>query len=593
MIYNTFFILSFLFLLFGIVFVYKVPEKVSLLRSLVICFITELCFGAIVTGIYAIIGIPVYLMNLGIAYLVLGLAVWGIIFFQKKMQKLKILKEDIYVFFAITVWFIIIFMKVFSPSIINVYSNSDPAVHYQMALNVMNTGKVSAMYFAEVYNAGIMELLAPFLTRLSLYKAFILADSFANLLNVFMFYCLITTFFKLRFSKIITPFLSFLYFAGWPFFSYVIGGFVYFGWGVTLFAYVVYLLIKLYESRDKRNQIALLGLVLVGCFSVLVCYLLFAVILAGIVLLSLMCIARKNGFVDLKKNIMKIGIVVLLMAIAIFAFCFWGYFKGDLSFVISALKRDGGIAKELYQDFVFLMPAVFYMGWKYIKNKEDNLLFISVSVILAYIICTFIMCLLGIMSSYYYYKSYYLLWFFAWIINIAFIEYLFEKDRVMLFSCGGTLLFAILITLSGTDTRLAKKDIVIDEVSSRLYPSPFPIWDRMEIFFVQEQYLADRDALIQLSEFMYETFPEQEEIPMILNIYWMTEWYNSYTANHSVYKAIISRKDYVKAIQEYKEAGSNYIVIYQNSELYRDNIELLSDYENIFSNGYYGIYKLQ
>lgn len=587
---TIFFILSFLVLLSGMVLVYKVPEKVSLFRSIVICYITELCLGAVVVGVYLLIGIPIGLISLGTAYFIMGMALWVIIVCRKKVQKVKIISWDVYTALVIVLWFSFIFMKVFSLSINNVYTNVDPALHFQIALNVMDTGKTTAMYFAEVYNAIIMELLSPFTIRMNLYKAFILADSLANLINVFMFYCLITTFVKTKFAKVIVPFLSFLYFLGWPFFSYAIGGFVYFGWGVTLFAYVVYLLIKLYESELRQNRMILLGLVLIGCFSLLVCYLLFVFILAGIVLLSLLFTARKNGVLISKKQIMTIGIILLLLAVGIFSFCFWGFFGGDLTYILSTLQKDGGIAKELYQDFVFLMPGVIYMGWKYIRDKEVNMIFVSVSVILAFICLTFIMCLYGLMSAYYYYKAYYLLWLFAWVINVAFIEYLLEKDKVMLFSCGGTLFLAIFITLSGIDSRLAERAIVVDEVSYRWYPSPFPIWDRMEIFIGKKQYWVDNDALVDVSKFVIEEIPETEEVPIIAELYWADRWYYDYTGNSGI--CIGSDEEYVDTILDYKDAGYKYFVLYQNTQRYRDNQELLSAFENVYDNGYYGVYML-
>lgn len=586
---DLFFVGSFLIFLLGMIFVYKAPEKVSLIRSAIICFITELCLGAVVVGIYSIVGIPVHLISMGIAYLIMGFSVWGIIACQKKMQKLAIFRVDVYSVFVIILWFLAVFIKVFTPSIVNAYINADVAAHYKLAIRVLDTGEVSAMYFAEVYNGLVMELFSPFVERYSLYKAFVLADSFANLLNVFMFYCLVIPFLKTKFSKMITPFLSFLYFVGWPFYSFVAGGFVYFGWGVTLFAYVVYMLIKLYDSKERKNQIILLGLILVGCYSVLVCYMLFIVSLAGVVLISLICVAKKNGIVVFGRYKIQIAITLLLITAGAFSICFWGYFQGDISYVFRALGNDGGIAKELYQDFIFLLPTFFYMGWKCIKNKEVNIIFICVGVLLAYILCTFVMCLAGIMSPYYYYKSYYLLWFFTWIINLVFIDYLFQADKVLLFSYGGTLLFAIFITLSGADSKLEEKGIVEDNVSAYVYPSPFPIWDRMEQYFVLDHYLEDKDALIDLSRYINDTFPK-ENILMLSDVWLLDIWYNTYTYNDYAY--ITSSEHLVEAIQECKNEGCRYVAVYQNSQRFWDNKELPSDYERVFDNGYFGIYVL-
>lgn len=580
---SLFFVVSFVCFLSGLVLVYKVPEGVSLFRSVIICIITELCFGAVVVGIYSLVGVPIHLISLSIAYLIMGAAVWGIILYQRKVQRLEILKVDVYSMIIIILWFLGIFIIVFSPSILLVYINSDPAVHYKNALNVLNTGRVSAMYFAETYNGIVMGLLSPFLTKYSLYKAFILADSFANLLNVFMFYCLVSPFVKSRFTKMLVPFLCFLYFAGWPFQSYVSGGFVYFVWGVTLFSYVVYMMIKLYESKERRIQLVLLGLVLLGCFSVLVCYLLFITILAPLVLISLMCIAKKKNIVVYSKYKIRIVITILLMAFGVFSFCFWGYFHGDMARVFETLRIDGGIHKELYQDFLFLLPAVFYMGWNYIKNKENNIIFISVSVTLVYIIFSFVICLCGIMSPYYYFKSYYLLWVFVWIMNILFVEYWIERDKMILFSYGGMLIFAGLMALSGVGSALEKKGVAT-------YSSAVPIWDAMQLFIAQEHYMADKDALRDLSKYIDETFPEEVNIPMLGDTYFLNIWYNSFTDNDSIY--ITSGEVLAESIEECKEMGYQYVVVYQNTERYWDNRELLNGYESVYNNGYYGIYML-
>ena len=585
---NIFFVISFLVLLSGLICFYKKPEKISLLKSIIICYITELCLGAIVVWIYSIVGVSICLVSLGSAYFLMGILVWIMIINQKKIQRLEIVNIDVYSISIILLWFLITFIIVFSPQILNVYTNSDPANHYSFALRMMDTGKVSTMYFAEVYNAIIMKLFEPFIVRINLYKAFILADSLANLLNVLMFYVLATSFFESRFIKIILPFLSFLYFAGWPFFSYVVGGFVYFGWGVTLFAYVVYLLIKLYNSEYRRNQIALFILVLIGCFSELVCYMLFAPILYVVVFISLVCVAKKNQLAFPKRYKLIIGLLVLVIAIVAFYICFWGFFQGDLTAVFNALKTDGGIAKELYQDFIFLMPAVFYMGWRCIKNKKLDFAIISVIVILGYIGCTFILCLCGVISPYYYYKSYYLLWLFAWIINIAAMEHFWVKDKAILFAYSGTILFAIFITLSGFDSKLEEKGIVVDEVSEQLYASPFPIFDRMEMFLGQEHYLKDKEALIDVSKYIMETFKGQESVPMISDVYWLDKWYNCFTGNNGIY--IVSDEEFAGTLQECKNIGYKYILIYQNTERYRNNLSLLEDYQIIYNNGYFGLY---
>ena len=111
----------------------------------------------------------------------------------------------------------VVFIKTFTLEVANVYRNSDPGVHYGMALNVLKTGETTTMYFAPVYNALVMAIFQPFLAEINLYKAFILADSFANLLNLVVFWVLGISFCKSRFMKIILPVIGIFYFSGWPF----------------------------------------------------------------------------------------------------------------------------------------------------------------------------------------------------------------------------------------------------------------------------------------------------------------------------------------------------------------------------------------
>ena len=589
----VFFAMAFCALLFGMVSIYKVPERLSLLKSIVICFITELCFGAVIAEVYSLLGISICLMNMGIAYLVMGSVIWLIIVRQRKIQPLGLGKTDVYSFLVIGIGFLIIFLSVFTPRIFNVYINSDPASHYAHALSVLDTGKISSMYFAELYNGLVLEIFQSFIVRLNLYKAFIIADSCANLINIFMFYTLASTICKSRIGKLVTPFLSLLYFLGWPFFSYALGGFVYYGWGVTLFAYVVFLLMQLYESTNKRNQITLFLLIICGCYSTLVCYMLFVPILAFIVLIGFILVGKKNNIVISKK--LKLGIIVgiILGAVIIFEICFLGFFGGDLTYVFSALKTDGWIHKELYRDFVVLMPAVLYMGWYYYKNKKVNFVSISANVSLLYILITFFFCLCGVLSAYYYYKPYYLLWFFAWLMCLEAMEHFMERDKAIVFIYGITMIFPMLMTLSGIDAKLAEQGIVYDESGNRHYPSLMPILDRNEYFLSnEERNLEDRNALLEVCDYINSQFSEEDKVTLITSDGCVENWYPNFTGKESI--SAMSGEDMQKVLAEYKEEGGKYIVIHKNTRVYQENEFILENFGDMyFDNGYYGVYMLK
>ena len=61
----------------------------------------------------------------------------------------------------------------------------------------------------------------------------------------------------------LSPIITLMYFAGWPLYNYVLGGFVYWGIGVTLAALGIYLL-RLYPDYKEyqKHMIALIVLLL-------------------------------------------------------------------------------------------------------------------------------------------------------------------------------------------------------------------------------------------------------------------------------------------------------------------------------------------
>lgn len=590
MVNSVFFCMSFLLLLFGLVFIYKVPKEVSLLCSVVICFITELCIGSVIAGIFSLFEVPICIINMGIAYLVLGIGEWLLIVKQRKIQKVIMRKLDIYSFAVIFIAFLFIFFKIFTPDISNVYVNSDPVTHYSFALRVLDNGSISRMYFAELYNGLILEIFQPLVSRVDLYKAFIIADSLAQLVNIFMFYVLSTTVLKSRVGMLAAPVLSIFYFMGWPFYSYVLGGFVYYGWGVTLFAYTIYLLVKLHQSENRINKMILCCLVLLGIFGTLVCYMLFVPALILVVICSLVII-KKEQHIELSKQV-KAGIVgvALLGGGIIAAVGFLGYFHGDLSYFWRALRQDGWIHKDLYRDFVVLMPASFYMCWYYYRTKKSNMICVSVSVVFSYIVLSFPMCSVGIMSPYYYYKPYFLLWLLAWVMCLDAMEHFWKRDRAIVIIYGIMLLFPMTMTLSGTDAKMQEKGIEYDEKGNAHYPSLMPILQRNEFFLSGEDHdIRDREALSEVCEYINKDILfDEENIPLIVNDEVTGMWYQNFTGKE--YTAAMDADGLEKAISHFEEMGYNYFVLHQNVQLYRENIHLFEGLKTLYNNGYYGIY---
>lgn len=584
------FIIAFVILFVGLVFIYKVPDQISLLRSGIICFITELCLGAVLAGIYDLLKLPVGLVSMGSGFFAMALAVWGWIGYHKKIQKVKIFAADIYAFAVLTIFFGVLFLKIFSPDIQLVYTNTDPANHYRMAKKVMETRTIDRMYFASLYNGLIMKLFQPFLAQISLYKAFILADAFFNYLNLLTFYVLLTTAVKSKFMNIVAPFICIFYFWGWPLYSFVVGGFVYFGIGVTLSAYVVYLLICFVNSNSTGNKKALLLLMALGIYSLAVCYMMFVPIVCLIGGIGIGHVVKKEKVAIPRKVLLTAGGVVLGLAIVIFCVCFFGFFKGNLGKAFEALQCEGGIHKQLYEDFLFLLPPVIYVIWLYNKKKKTDLKVISLVIIAGVIGVAFLLCLVGVLSGYYFYKLYFLLWFFCWLVCAQAMEYFQKENKIALYAYMVPVALAVVMSCTGIVEKFANGNLV--NANTR---GIFPIYELTSrcVFEQNKEDLKDKDALIDMIGYIQEDLGNESSDVL----FGVSHEKNYLSAWYRVFSGARSKEIYADSLEEnleqLKSDNVQYFLIQKTADYYSKNKEVFEKFESVYDNGYYGLYIIE
>lgn len=592
MIFSMAFVICFVFSYIQLLITSKKQHKISIIHSMIICFITQICIGAVIAQILSFLSLQIDLKSMSVVFLGLGivLSIWNIK--TKTLQKYTVNAIEIFSVFIIVIGFGCVFLLVFTPNIVLAYQNSDPAVHFNWAMQIVKTGRLSTMYFASLFNALFIEIGKPFIAEINCYKLFILADSVANLLNAFMFYCIADKLCKSKFVKICLPFLSLLYFMGWPFFNYVIGGFVYFGWGITLIAYVLYLLFALNECTEKRQQVILWILIFIGCFCTVVCYMLFVPTLVAIVLFGIGDFLKKNGIrVNKVKLCMGIGIILIMGGIA-FCIAFFGFFGGDAGRIFRSLRIDGWIQNEPYKDFLYLFPVAIYMLAMHYKERKNNILYIAFTVVIVYIAITFIGSLMGMISAYYFYKEYYVLWILCWLICIDGMEYMLVRDKILVYVYTGITVFLSIITLLGVDTSttLRERGLIPSEVVSGENPAALSIYGRAHTFIVQdrEEELKDKNAFIDVSQYLRSYEAEKTSI-MLTSSNYMGKWFLPFGGGERIW--INTRGGFEEALGEAEKEKIDFIVVHENTELYRNNSDLMDQFERIYDNGYYGVYK--
>ena len=231
------------------------------------------------------------------------------------------------------------------------------------------------------------------------------------------------------------------------------------------------------------------------------------------------------------------------------------------------------------------------MGWRYIRDRKVNFIFTSTAVILIYICITFGLCLCNVMSPYYFYKAYYLLWLFSWLMLIDAMDYLMDKDKGIVAAYGIAFSLPLFMTISGADNSLEEKGIVVNEKHSSFYPSFYPILDGYAYYLDEENnWLEDKEALLGISDYILKNVSDEKGVPLIACDGRWGYWYYSFTRNESVYVA--DSNELLDALSEYVQAGYDYVVIHQNSDTFRNVEKELEKYERVFDNGYYGLYNI-
>lgn len=128
-----------------------------------ISIVTSMCFEVFAASVINLFQIPVNLLSLGIINLVVGVFFWFTNLRTRRTQK--------YFYNTLDILFLVILVAVvfllaswqFGPSLEIRYETSDPAMHFQLAREIINSQEVSGIFFAPLNNAIILQILSPFM----------------------------------------------------------------------------------------------------------------------------------------------------------------------------------------------------------------------------------------------------------------------------------------------------------------------------------------------------------------------------------------------------------------------------------------------
>ena len=398
-------------------------EKINFISHLGISIVVFLCYNSFVCLILTIICIPTNLIALSIINFIISLILFVIIKKQNCIQKYTINYKDV-------IATILILMIAITTSVLNFgkdlnikYLATDASMHYKAAKEFSENDKllykvnedigISKEFMTGAYtNTGILfKIFNPIVGEMNLYKVFICFDILLYFLTGLMLYIAISKLIKTKFTYILSLLFIILYLIGYPLNS-LIFGFTYFQLGILIVETIVVFFQEEKNEKISKNK-KILGAIILFLlnFGVFFSYLLLVPIIyatEGIYFLIKEYKNNKKYFT--KKSILTILFTLVIpFIIGIFYFALPHLFARQSEFF---LQIEGYIYRNYWSNFILLLPIAVLCFKK--KNNEIQFLEILFITLFLFMIAMFIGIWKFQLSSYYYCKNNFLLWFILW-----------------------------------------------------------------------------------------------------------------------------------------------------------------------------------
>lgn len=519
---TVWFLAGFLILYLSIVCLKKSEKTQNLFSWCIMAVIIIMCYQAFIAAVMNLLKIPINLWTVGMGEIALGGYIWWNIYRKHQRQEYYFRKRDIGAALLLLIPVVLAAIHQFGTGLNINYASADGVTHFRMALKVIQNSRIEKMCFAPLNNALFIEIFMPFFKETQLFHVFILSDILMYYLAGITFYCAISVKKDTGWKWIFEVLISVFYMIGYPR-NNLLYGFNYLGMSIMLALFLAWILYHyLYGSIYKNISIILLML---GCYSVGVCYSLFAPVVYFSVCMAVsvnIWSKRERGSWKWLKIFVADNLkIFLLPCILVFIYSFMGVFvPNESGAVISTgiaeagndIAKEGGIYRDLFSNFIFWLPFAMFGIYDMLKRRMNDLM-----VYYALFLSIFIL-ILGYkgmkleVSSYYYYKNYFFL--SAVIFYLAFygISVLLVESKQFVLSSISVFLILGAATVFNLEGLIQGRNIMFAPSNKSGYY--FDIYTvNYQIAEGLEDYAKDK---IKLYEYFDKTFPRENSDNIIV-----------------------------------------------------------------------------
>ena len=473
---GIFYVLTVIALLVTFILFKKSEKKQNLINQAILSVICYLGFNILICMVFGCLNITTNLLFLSIADLIVAAGLGFKIYKDKEIQSFEIRKRDILgvlICLAIVCYMAVDQYAPLSKTVAN--ASVDACMHYSAATNFADEMKALAkinnttgynfktMQTGAYINTGIfMNIVRSVIPMWEDYVAFKVFETGITALVILAFYMLISDKLKNKKSYVVGMIFLTLYAFAYPYTS-LLHGFSYLS-VCLMFATALFYMARVYEKGEINFWVQLAIIVLLGV-GIIFSYCLFVPALFAFICLYVFIKdfdkKQEKSYLKLfkKSTLWVTGLLLIVTIVSIFYLVIPTFTDSDQNKLTDAIGFEGGIYKSLYQDFLFYIPFVILFIYKTIKEKKLNFQTLAIILIGGQTFLLLLGIIGGIVSPYYYYKMYFLLWIL--LVDIA-VEVMADLDENKeMFVMGASYLaiwvMLILFMLTGLEGKLKER----------------------------------------------------------------------------------------------------------------------------------------
>lgn len=447
---SVFYFSSMIIALAGLVCYKKTDEKIECFSHVVPMLFLFMCYQAMIAWLLQLASLPISIISIGTVNWILGAFLCGICIWKKEIQQYTIIWFDLFVviLFAVIAYLCGIHQFGIKLDLFNYRSTIDSSRHLLFAREVAINHISTNISFMAVNTGLWFEALYNFMHPYMDYKLMMLTDIAMLFLSEVMFWSLIRRKLNDRYMKIAAVLLTILYALGYPLNNMVFGT-SYLGAGVTC-AILIGILITMIQRKeiDKRIGIGMLTVSLIGQLKAYPLF--FPIILIAVIVFFAVEFVKEKECI---KEQMQVRLLVVAGILCMIATCILfeviPYGTG-----LDGLRAEGYMFRNLFGDFIFILPVIIYRFYYCYKKQKISFDFILGIFVAGYAVSLLFASYITRISTYYYYKIYYLFWMVAFYMMVEVICTI-RKDRREAFNIFAfSIALVSIFSLSGLEKQL-------------------------------------------------------------------------------------------------------------------------------------------